>query len=321
MASSGVNWDNRMSRRLKLRDLYVLSTVVQQGSMAKGAAHLGMSQPAVSEAIATLEAALRVRLLDRSPRGIEPTIYARALLKRGHVIFDELRLGLQDIDFLSNQTVGAIRIGSPESLATGFVPAVIERLVGQHPQVTVDVVNAQTSENEFKELHERSVDLMLGRLLKPLAQDDIEAEPLFQDGFSVVAGTRSPWAARKNIELTELMDEPWVYFPSGSVAGAHVAEAFLARGLEPPKSSVTSFSIHLRMQLLASGRFISILHKSVVHYNAERWSLKELPVDLGVAPAPVAIFRLKNRTLSPVVQLFVEQARAVSETLALYRHD
>src|SRR5215472_17175052 len=98
MTSPGSNWDNRIGRRLKLRDLHILSTVVQWGSMAKGAAHLGMSQPAVSEAIATLEDALRVRLLDRSPRGIEPTIYASALLKRGHVIFDELRQGLQDID-------------------------------------------------------------------------------------------------------------------------------------------------------------------------------------------------------------------------------
>lgn len=67
--------------------------------MAKGAVHLGMSQPAVSETIANLEGALEVPLLDRSPRGIEPTVYARALLKRGHVIFDELKQGIRDIEF------------------------------------------------------------------------------------------------------------------------------------------------------------------------------------------------------------------------------
>ena len=76
------DWERRIGGRLKLRDLHILSMVVQWGSMAKAATHLAMSQPAVSEAIANLEAALKVNLLDRNVRGVEPTIYATALLKR-----------------------------------------------------------------------------------------------------------------------------------------------------------------------------------------------------------------------------------------------
>jgi len=95
MSRASFGWEDRVGRRLKLRDLHILSTVVEWGSMAKGARYPGMSQPAVSEAIAGLEAALRVRLLDRSPRGVEPTIYARALLKHGHMAFDELREGIK----------------------------------------------------------------------------------------------------------------------------------------------------------------------------------------------------------------------------------
>ena len=83
MARAPMEWERRIGRRLRLRDLYILSTVVQWGSMAKAAEHLAVSQPAVSDAIANLETALAVRLLDRSPRGVEPTIYAEALLKRG----------------------------------------------------------------------------------------------------------------------------------------------------------------------------------------------------------------------------------------------
>ena len=74
-----------------------------------------MSQAAVSESIANLERALGVRLLDRSPLGVEPTIYADALLKRGHVVFDELRQGIKDIEFLSDPTLGELRTGYPES--------------------------------------------------------------------------------------------------------------------------------------------------------------------------------------------------------------
>src|SRR5262245_32081806 len=173
MARSGQDWESRIGRRLKLRDLHILFTVVQWGSMAKGATHLGMSQPAVSGAIASLEDALRVRLLDRSPRGIEPTVYARALLKRGHIVFDELKQGIRDIEFLADPTVGEVRIGCPESMAAGFVPAVVDLLSRRYPQIAVHVVAAQTGEQEFRELRERSVDLMLGRLLQPLSDDEI----------------------------------------------------------------------------------------------------------------------------------------------------
>jgi len=86
-----MNWESQIGRRLKLRDLHVFSTVVQHGSMAKAARQLGVSHPAVSEVIADLERVLGVRLLDRSARGVEPTIYGDALLKRSVAVFDELK--------------------------------------------------------------------------------------------------------------------------------------------------------------------------------------------------------------------------------------
>ena len=93
-----------------LRDLHVFFIVAQRGSMAKAAVELRITQPAVSRVIADLEHALRVRLLDRSPQGVEPTIYGRALLKRGLVVFDELKQAIRDIDFLTNPYVGEIRV-------------------------------------------------------------------------------------------------------------------------------------------------------------------------------------------------------------------
>ena len=87
-----VSWnEQRISRQLKLRDLHVLMTVATCGSMGKAASRLSVSQPAISKAIADMEIALGVKLLDRSPRGVVPTIYARALLERGLVAFDELK--------------------------------------------------------------------------------------------------------------------------------------------------------------------------------------------------------------------------------------
>src|SRR5215204_607436 len=94
-----VSWNDRVRRRLKLRDMDILLAVVQARSMGKAATALNMSQPAVSSAIANLESTLGVSLLDRSRRGVEPTPYGRVLVNRGVAMFDELRLGVQDIAF------------------------------------------------------------------------------------------------------------------------------------------------------------------------------------------------------------------------------
>ena len=60
--------------RIKLRDLHVLQAAAQTGSMAKAAAHLAITQPAVSYAISELENAVGVPLLERSSQGVTPTV-------------------------------------------------------------------------------------------------------------------------------------------------------------------------------------------------------------------------------------------------------
>ena len=310
MATELKDWDNRIGRRLKLRDLHILSAVVHWGSMAKAATHLSMTQPAVSDSIANLEDALRVRLLDRSSKGVEPTIYANVLLKRGVVVFDELRQGIRDIEFLAHPKAGEVRVGCPEGLAAGLVPAIIDRLSRRYPRVDVHVVHAETATLELRELRERDVDLLVGRILGPL-DDDIDAEVLFEDRRFIVAGARSRWAGRRKLALSELVHEPWILDPPNAAAIPLITAAFRAQGVELPRRNVTSFSLHVRTYLLATGRFLAIMPDSTLRFCAKPWSIRVLPIDIGVPPQKVAIFTLKNRTLSPAVKLFIQCARQV----------
>jgi len=313
MAARQLLESRRLDRRLKLRELQVLAVVVECGSMVKAAGQLGMSQPAVSAAIANLEGALGVRLLDRSPRGIEPTIYSKALLKRGRVAFDELRQGLRDIEFLSDPAAGEVRVGCPEGTAAGFVPAVIDRLTQLHPRVVVHVVTAQTGTQVFRELRERNVDIMLGRLFRPTVDEDINVEVVGRDRLFVVTSSQNPWARRRKISLAELAGEPWIFYPVDNVVGSFHADVFRRNGLELPPRHVISFSLDVRMHLLATGRYLTMLGSQVLQYNSERWSLKRLPIDLRAPELPIAVFTLKNRTISPVAQLFIEHVRTLAK--------
>jgi DNA-binding transcriptional LysR family regulator len=311
---SKTGWESRIGRRLRLRDLHFLFAVVQSGSMAKAAVYLGVSQPVVSEAIADLENTVGVRLLDRSPRGVEPTLYGQALLSRSQVAFDELRQGIRDIEFLADPTTGEVRIGCPESLAAGVLPPIIDEWSRRCPRIRFQVtqVNTLNPRLEFPELRERKLDVVLARLVETFDEleyaEDLDVEKLLDDHLLVVAGVTSPWASRRKINLAELADAPWI-LPANSWNSLRVEEAFGAIGMKMPEVIVDTFSVALRQQLLATGRFIAAVPASTLRTNIQEEFLKVLPVSLPNKPWPVALVTLKHRTLSPAVQHFIECAR------------
>src|SRR5712671_5130004 len=195
-----IDWESQIGRRLRLRDLHVFHTVVQQRSMAKAAVALGVSQPAVSEVIADLEHTLGVRLLDRSPQGIEPTQYGRALLKRGVAVFDELKQGVQDIEFLSDPGAGELQIGASAALMEAIVTTVIDRQSRQYPRAVFHLV-VGSMQALYANLRERRIELGFTRLYGPSSEEDIDQQVLFEEPLVVVAGMENLWARRRKIEL------------------------------------------------------------------------------------------------------------------------
>jgi DNA-binding transcriptional LysR family regulator len=313
-----LSWDNRIGRRVRLRDLHVLFAVVQHGSMAKAGSHLGMSQSAVSQAIAALEHALHVPLLDRSPRGAELTLYGAALVRRGQAAFDELRSGVKDIEFLMDPQLGEVRVACTESIAAGVLPSVIERFSQRYPRVKLHAFQTTTHLTGFAALHERKADVVLTLPTKAFEEDlaeNMQAELLFHDRICLAAAMRSPWARRPRIDLADLAEAELISPASDTPGGAAVIEAFRTAGLPEPRISVTTFSVHLRSILAMRGRFIAVLPASILRFNPGLYSLKELPLDLPMPRPPALIVTPKNRTLSPPVERFIECAREIARAM------
>jgi DNA-binding transcriptional LysR family regulator len=313
MAAVTMEWESRLGRRLRVRDLHILSTVMQSGSMAKAARQLSMSQPAVSQAIANLEHMLGVRLLDRSSRGIEPTIYAEAMLKRTITVFDELKQSVRDIEFLSDPRSGEVKLHCHETIAATILPQLIRRFSAKYPRVVTHVNSVASARMALPALRSQECDLVMGRVHIPLGDEDLNVESLFDDPLVVAAGTHSRFAHRRKIDLTELIDEPWVLPAPHTRNYSCLKEAFQACGLDMPKTSLVTISMPLIVDFLANGPFITAYPRSVVLHN----SLKVLPVDLPTRPWPLAVVTLKNRTLSPVVERFIECVHEVVNSIAV----
>jgi DNA-binding transcriptional LysR family regulator len=304
-------WDERTARRLKLRDLQVFKIVAHLGSMGKAAGELAVSQPAVSKAITDLEFVFGVRLLDRSRQGVEPTAYGIALLKWSAAVFDNLRQGVEEIDFLADPSAGELRVGTTEVMTAGLIPAVVDRLSRQYPRMVFNVLQAPNLAQQYRDLRERNVDLILGRIMEPIADEDMDLEILFEDHLRVVAGIESKWHRRRKIDAAELTDEPWTLPSYDTFIGSIVKQAFRAKNLAPPRIAAISNSHQLYTALLATGRFLSVRSTSMLRLSGKHLSLKALPVDLPIQPVYIGIATLKNRTINPVAQLFIDCARIV----------
>ena len=310
-----MHWADRVGRRLKLRDLHILLAVAKAGGMGKAAVDLAISQPSVSKAIADVENSIGLRLLDRGPHGIEPTIYGRALLRCGKAVFDELRQGVKELEFLIDPAAGELRVGCTETMAAGFASSVSDQLSRLHPKAILYVIPGDSITLVNRELRERTIDLMVGSVFGLDLDQDITTDSLFEDQFVVLAGAESKWVRRRKLKLADLVDEPWVLPPSGSIPAQSITKAFHAVGLDPPRAQMISYSLPLHYHLLATGRFITMLPLSMLRFG-KHLPLKLLPVELPRNPYPIAVVRLKNRTLSPLAERFIECAREVAKPSA-----
>src|ERR1700754_2751677 len=117
-----MKWAERVGRRVKLRDLHIALAVAESGSMTRAAEDLAVSYPVVSKTISELERTLGVKLFDPTISGVEPTHYGRALLKTGVAVFDEMRKGLQQIEFIKQPDAGGLRIASSIVVGAGLLP-------------------------------------------------------------------------------------------------------------------------------------------------------------------------------------------------------
>lgn len=302
--------NEKVLRRLKLSDLRMLQAVVERRGMAKAAVHLNISQPAVSKAIATLEGALGVRLLDRTPRGVAPTEFGAALLRGGIAVFDELRQTLDRIDFLSDPNAGQIRIGCSEAGAAGFVPTVIDRFARSRPRVTFEIVTADPATLIDRELPQRTVDLVICAIPNGKSLREFDVIRLFDDKHVVMASKGSKWARTRKVNLANLADATWILPPPTSEPGRLVAEALRRDGLDPQRR-VTAFSIPLALHLLATGPYVAVLPQIMAQLSAHL-ALKVLPVNFPPIRRPVGIVTLKGRSVGPSAKHFMDCAREVA---------
>jgi DNA-binding transcriptional LysR family regulator len=304
-----MDWDDRIGRRLTLRDLSILLAAVEAGSVSKAATRLRVSQPAISKTIAQLERAVGARLLIRSSRGIEPTEHGHAMIARIRAAIRELHAGVDSMNDVPEALSGELRIAANQVALSGILPTIIDRLCNRHEGIVYHVVPSPTFADQARVLEDGSADLAIGRINPPDVADRLRVVELFPEKFVVVAGPRNRWTRRKKIGLAELVKEPWAFPALDTMTGQYMVEIFRANGLEIPKPNVAAYSLQLHQWLVVESNFLALFPDSLAK-TAE--GMRVLPVPLMQEPRSIGIMTLKYRTPGALAQLFIDEAQAAA---------
>jgi DNA-binding transcriptional LysR family regulator len=236
------------------------------------------------------------------------------LLKSGVAVFDEMRMGLQQIESIKQPDAGELRIGSSIVTDAGLLPAIIEQFSQEFPRALVDVLPENIAIQQYDNLRDRKVEMVFGWLPAIMNEPDLVAEALFDEPNLVVAGSESRWAKRRKLTLADLIGEPWVLAQPGSLARSLHEQTFRNSGIEPPRATVVTVSLHLYMRLIETGRWLGLVPASVMRFGGQRMHLKVLPVKTVSPPAPVGFITVNGGTLTPLAERFIECTRKIANS-------
>lgn len=306
--------DARLARRLKLHELHALLAAAQTGSLAKAAGQLALTQPAISKTVAVLEAKLGLRLLDRTGRGVAPTAEGKVLIARALNIFAELRHVTEEFEAMADPTAGELRVVGAPILVAGFLPRVLTRLAQDRPGLRYHVLEVD-AEQQSRALRSRVADIMVGRAPQGVQSEGITFEPLYEEKLFIVAGANHPLVRKRKVTSDDLRQQRWILPSPDTVIGRLTATSLAALGVPTERPAVTSMSMPLRFQLLATGQFLTTLPGSLLHLSEMGPMLRPLPFDLPQAASDVGLANLRDVSLPPVARLFAQYAREVAKPL------
>lgn len=300
-----------LSRHLTTRQMRMLLAIEEHRSVLKASRALNVAQPALSRSLSDLEGVLKLKLFDRSPRGMAPTAFGEALIRRLKTIIGELHDADEELGALRAGTYGHVSIGCIPLLPAGILPRLLSGVVRTRPGLTLSVTDGGGVETLMKQLRDRKLDLVL--CMRPNADEhdnDLEFEPLFNDSMLLVAGRNHPAARARKPTLRNIDLDPMVLPSQGSVYRRRIDEAFARLNRPAPTAAVEASSPMLRLGLAENGDMATFIQASVWSDKGPRYRLKVVPLRELIECGAIGYMVLRNWQMTPAAAALIEVMRS-----------
>lgn len=293
------------------RQLACLQLISQHGSFSRAALHARLSQPALSRTIAQLERAVGGRVMERGRFGARLTELGKTLERYADAVAVQLRRASEEAQLHRDHPGGTLTVGVTPISAAELVPSAVARLIRRRPSSSIRILELPFERGRAA-LKRGEIDLYVGPLQQLGEASDLSEETVITDPLCVVVGARHPLASRRSLKLTQLPQRD-IVLPIGSNALVRQLQAlFLTASLPYPHASVTTDSMLVLKGLIKSGRFVTIMPRTLVQLECQARLLRAIRLDapgnsrlLGFAWSP-------DRQLAPLTRALMDELRALS---------
>ena len=263
-------------RHTTLRQLQVFEAIVRLGSFTRAAEELFLTQPTVSMQIKKLTDALGLALFEHVGRNVEPTEAGLALYKSSREIFETLANLEMTVADLQGLKVGRLRMGVITT-AKYLAPEILGEFSRLYPGIDL-ALKVTNRERIIERMHGNEDDLyIMGQA--PADELDVQAYPFAPNPLVIMAPRDHALVGKKNISLSEIIEEPFIMREPGSGIRDATLRLFATQGLRP----------RVRMEL---GSNEAIKHAVVGGLGLSVLSLHTLTLE--GADGPVAILDVEQ---------------------------
>ena len=315
---STLSQSGALSRHLSMRQMRMMLAIEEHKSVLKASRELNVAQPALSRSLSDLESVLGLKLFNRSPRGMAPTAFGDALIRRLKTIIGELNDAEEELGALREGTYGHVSIGCIPLLSAGVLPRLLSGVIRTRPGLTISVTEGGGAETLLKLLRDRKLDMAL--CMRPNANDhdnDFIFEPLLTDTLLLVAGSKHPAARVRRPSIRNIDLEPIVLPSQGSVYRQRIDEAFASFNRPPPTAAVEASSPMLRLGLAENSNMATFIQASVWLDKGLRYRLKAIALKESIACGSIGYMVLRNWHMTPAAAALIEGMRSEIGSVSL----
>ncbi|MFL6601842.1 MAG: LysR family transcriptional regulator [Steroidobacteraceae bacterium] len=301
--------------QLKTRQLALLVHLDEERTLGRAAVAAGLTQPAASKLLRQVENALDVKLFERHARGMAPTCYGEILLRHARLVLSGLGLAREEITALKSGLSGKAAIGAVLSPGSHLVPMAIARVKQRYPGILLSI-EIDPSRQLVQRLVQGHLDMVIGRVLESDRADELVYEPLAADEpHAVIAGAQHPLAGRDDLDLEDLIDQPWIVPPQGTLARDKLFGMFMQRGLFLPTNVVETLSFPAITALLQQGNYLVALPEHAVQSCCKAGILTVVLRNLPLGVGGFGLITRRHHPLSAGAQLLLNTVRELAKQI------
>jgi len=312
MDTTNPNWF--LKARLKTRQLLLLIALDDYRNIHRAAEELHMTQPAASKQIKDLEEMLDVKLFERLPRGMEPTIYGETMIRHARMALTSLALAHDDIVALRAGLAGQVEVGVIMAPAMALLPRAIARVKEEAPRLRIGV-QLETSNLLLNKLQHGTLDFMIGRIFDTGDTSGLIYEELSEEPACAVVRPGHPLLDKPQLGLADIAALPWILPPHGSILRYRFDMMFRRAGLEPPSNVVDTTAMLVITALLQQTESLHVMPLEVAQYYASLNVMRVLPIELPCKMDAFGIIRQQDHLLSPGADMLLRAVRAAAQEI------